>query len=115
MRPLVPRPLDLVGHTAAERPGWTATYELLRPYPTSASGGIPQERAAGALTLPVCRRSFLAFFRKFVVLVQIRVYALAMVDDPQDLDEAEGGAQPPQRRLLLGVEFGHGRSGLPLR
>jgi hypothetical protein len=38
-----------------------------------------------------------------------------MVDDPQDLDEAEGGAQPPQRLLLLGVEFGHGRSGLPPR
>jgi hypothetical protein len=26
-------PLDLEWHTAAEHPGWTATYELLRPYP----------------------------------------------------------------------------------
>jgi hypothetical protein len=26
-------PWDLEGHTAAEHPGWTATYELLRPYP----------------------------------------------------------------------------------
>jgi hypothetical protein len=26
-------PWDLEGHSAAEHPGWTATYELLRPYP----------------------------------------------------------------------------------
>jgi hypothetical protein len=26
-------PDELEGHTAAEHPGWTATYELLRPYP----------------------------------------------------------------------------------
>jgi hypothetical protein len=26
-------PWYLEGHTAAEHPGWTATYELLRPYP----------------------------------------------------------------------------------
>jgi hypothetical protein len=26
-------PWDLEGHTAAEHPDWTATYELLRPYP----------------------------------------------------------------------------------
>ena len=26
-------PWDLEGHAAAEHPGWTATYELLRPYP----------------------------------------------------------------------------------
>ena len=26
-------PWDLEGHTAAAHPGWTATYELLRPYP----------------------------------------------------------------------------------
>ena len=26
-------PWDLEGHTTAEHPGWTATYELLRPYP----------------------------------------------------------------------------------
>jgi len=26
-------PEELEGHTAAEHPGWTATYELLRPYP----------------------------------------------------------------------------------
>jgi hypothetical protein len=26
-------PWDLEGHTAAEHPGWVATYELLRPYP----------------------------------------------------------------------------------
>jgi hypothetical protein len=26
-------PWDLEGHTAAEHPGWTATYERVRPYP----------------------------------------------------------------------------------
>jgi hypothetical protein len=26
-------PWDLEGHTAAAHPGWTATYQLLRPYP----------------------------------------------------------------------------------
>ena len=26
-------PWFLEGHAAAEHPGWTATYELLRPYP----------------------------------------------------------------------------------
>jgi hypothetical protein len=26
-------PWDLEGHTVAEHPGWTATYQLLRPYP----------------------------------------------------------------------------------
>jgi hypothetical protein len=33
LRPVVPRPWDLEGHTAAEHPGWTAAYQLLRPYP----------------------------------------------------------------------------------
>jgi hypothetical protein len=26
-------PWDLAWHTTAERPGWTAPYQLLRPYP----------------------------------------------------------------------------------
>jgi hypothetical protein len=26
-------PWELEGHTAAEHPGWTAIYQLLRPYP----------------------------------------------------------------------------------
>ncbi len=38
-----------------------------------------------------------------------------VVDDPQDLDEAEGGAQAPQGRLLIRVDVGHGRSRLPPR
>ena len=38
-----------------------------------------------------------------------------MVDDPQGLDEAEGGSKPAQGRLLIGVDLGHGRSWLPLR
>jgi hypothetical protein len=51
----------------------------------------------------------LVFLKKLVaVLVLILLLALVMVDDPQDLDEAEGGSQPPQGRLLVGVDFGHG-------
>jgi hypothetical protein len=38
-----------------------------------------------------------------------------VVDDPQDEDEAEGGPEPPQRRLLLRVELGHDPSRLPPR
>jgi hypothetical protein len=37
------------------------------------------------------------------------VLVLAVVDDSQDQDEAEGGSQPAQGRLLLGVDLGHGR------
>lgn len=39
-----------------------------------------------------------------VVLVLVGL----VVDDLQDLDEAEGGPQPSQDRLLVGVELGHG-------
>jgi hypothetical protein len=38
-----------------------------------------------------------------------------MVDDPEDHDEAEGGSQPAQGRLLVRVELGHARSRLPPR
>jgi hypothetical protein len=38
-----------------------------------------------------------------------------MVDDPQDLDEAEGGSKPPQGRLLVGVDLGHRPGRLPPR
>jgi hypothetical protein len=38
-----------------------------------------------------------------------------VVDDPQDLDEAEGGSQPAQGRLLVGVDLGHGPSELSPR
>jgi hypothetical protein len=34
-----------------------------------------------------------------------------VVDDPQDLNEAEGGSQPAQGRLLVGVDLGHERVG----
>jgi hypothetical protein len=26
-------PADLEGHTAQQHPGWTATFEIVRPYP----------------------------------------------------------------------------------
>ena len=38
-----------------------------------------------------------------------------MVDDRQDLDEAEGGPQASQGRRLDGIELGHGPSRLPPR
>jgi hypothetical protein len=87
-------PWDLEGHTAAEHPDWTATYELLPALPEPAPAGrVPAQRsAAGELTLPVCRWGLLAF-----------------------LDEAEGGSQPSQGRLLVRIELGHGPSRLPLR
>jgi hypothetical protein len=38
-------------------------------------------------------------------LVVVLVLAVIVVDDPQDLDEPEGGPQPPQGRLLVGVNL----------
>ncbi len=43
----------------------------------------------------------------------VLVLAGVVVDDPQDLDEAEGDPQAPQGRLLVGVDLGHGPSRLP--
>jgi hypothetical protein len=40
---------------------------------------------------------------------------VVVVDDPQHFNEAEGGSQPPQGRLLVGVELGHGPGRLPSR
>jgi hypothetical protein len=54
------------------------------------------------LTLPVCRRALLTFIGELVVVL---VLDLVVVDDPQDLDEAEGGSQPP-----AGPPPGRGRS-----
>jgi hypothetical protein len=48
---------------------------------------------------------------QLAVLDQLVVVILGVVDDPQDLDEAEGGSQPPQGRLLLGVDLGQARAG----
>jgi hypothetical protein len=39
-------PWDLEGHTAAEHPGWTATYELLRPYPNQRQRVVYRRSAA---------------------------------------------------------------------
>ena len=41
-------PWDLEGHTAAEHPGWTATYELLRPYPNQRQRVIYRRNAPPA-------------------------------------------------------------------
>jgi hypothetical protein len=39
-------PWELEGHTAAEHPGWTATYELLRPYPNQRQRVVYRRSAA---------------------------------------------------------------------
>ena len=44
-----------------------------------------------------------------VVLVDL------VVNDLQDFDEAGGGPQPAQGRLLVGIQLGHGPSRLPPR
>jgi hypothetical protein len=38
-----------------------------------------------------------------------------MLDDLQDLDEAEGGSEPAQGCLLIGIDLGHGTGSLLLR
>jgi hypothetical protein len=38
-----------------------------------------------------------------------------VVDDPQDLDEAEGSSKPAQGRLLVGVDLSNGPGQLPPR
>jgi hypothetical protein len=58
--------------------------------------------------LPVNRGCLVVSLDRVVVLV-----LTVVVNDPQDLDEAEGGAQPAQGRLLLGVDLGRDPSRLP--
>jgi hypothetical protein len=41
-------PWDLEAHTAAEHPGWTATYELLRPYPNQRQRVVYRRNAPSA-------------------------------------------------------------------
>jgi hypothetical protein len=47
--------------------------------------------------------------------IVILVLVGLVVDDGQDLDEAEGGSQASQGRRLVGIELGHGPSWLPPR
>jgi hypothetical protein len=62
------------------------------------------------LTLPVFRWCLLTLEGLVVV-----VLVVVVVDDPQDLDEAEGGSQATQGRLVVGVDLGHGPARLPSR
>ena len=50
LRPLVARPWYLEEHTAAEHPGWTATYQLLQSYPNQRQRVVPPQYAADELT-----------------------------------------------------------------
>ena len=68
------------------------------------------QHTAGGLKLPVGRRVLLSFNGFALALVLVVV-----VDDPQDFDKAEGSSKPPQGRLLVGVDLGHGPSRLPPR
>jgi hypothetical protein len=45
----------------------------------------------------------LCFLPVIDVLVVVLVLILVVADDPQDLDGAEGGSQPPPGRLLAGI------------
>jgi hypothetical protein len=49
------------------------------------------------------------------LVVVVLVLVGLVVDDRQYLDEAEGGSQAAQGRLLVRVDLGHGRSRLPPR
>jgi hypothetical protein len=71
----------------------------------------PVRQAADELTLRVCRRPLLPFLGGLVVVLVLGL-VVVMVDDPQDLDEAEGCSQPTKGRLLVGVELGHDPSRL---
>jgi hypothetical protein len=62
---------------------------------------------AGLPTLPSL---LLDGFVVVLILIGLRV-----VDDPQNLDEAEGSSRTTQGRLLVGVDLGHGRGRLPPR
>jgi hypothetical protein len=67
------------------------------------AGRLPPQRAAGELTLSVGRWCLLALIEGLIV-----VLVGLVVDDLQDLDEAEGGPQAAQGRLLVRVDLGHG-------
>ena len=71
---------------------------------TSVSGSCIAATRRRQADLPVGRCWRLAFLD---VLVVVLVLAVIVVDDSQDLDEAEGGSQPPQGRLLVGINLGH--------
>src|SRR5215212_4701105 len=43
------------------------------------------------------------------------ILVVVVADDPQNFDEAEGGSQATQGRLLVGVDLGHGPSWLAPR
>jgi hypothetical protein len=102
VRPLVPWPLGLGGAHRGRPPGLDshlrAAAALSEPAP---AGRLPPRRAAGELILPALRGCLVVSPDGLVVVLAL---AVVVVDDPQDLDEAERGAQPPQGRLLVGVD-----------
>jgi hypothetical protein len=89
LRPLGPRPLGPGVAHRGRAPGLDGHLRAAAALPEPAPAGrVPAQRAAGELTLPVGRWWLLAL-REGLVLVLV----LLVVDDPQDLDEAEGGSE----------------------
>jgi hypothetical protein len=105
-------PWDLEGHTAAEHPAGRPSMSCCGVSEPAPAHRVPPQGAAGELTLPVCRRSLPTFLDLLVVVL---VLVLVVIDDPQHFDEAEGGSQPAQGRLLVGVDLSHSSSRLPPR
>ena len=106
---MVPRALVSLGAYGGRASGLDGHLRVAAAVSEPATAGrVPPQYAAGELTLPVCRRALLTFLGELVVVL---VLDLVVVDDPQDLDEAEGGSQPPQGRRLVGGNLGHRPAG----
>jgi hypothetical protein len=103
----VPRPLGTWrGTPQPSIPAGRRPMSCCGPIRTSAGGSCTAAARRRRADLPIRRWGQLAVLDRLVTLV-----LTVVVDDPQDLDEAEGGPQPAQGRLLVGVDLGHGTAG----
>jgi hypothetical protein len=86
--------------------GWATGDGLCLDFAAELGGNFPVGPGMSPPTLAVGQRSALVLgFIVALVLVGL------MVDDRQNLDEAEGGSQASQGRRLVGVELGHRPAG----
>jgi len=67
----------------------------------------PVRRGMRPPTLPAGQGPVLVLDGCIVALILVGL----VVDDREDLDEAEGGSQPPQGRRLVGIDLGMARVG----